>query len=255
VGKPPSGIPRKKRRGSRGRRVGRARGRQPRCRRTDALDSSKVYGTGELASVSKTVQLGGRSGYLRRRRREWLERRFQLVERLVELDPIPGEGMRFAVPSRSRFGGALRSLNWCLTSKKVPFPPGKNLNDWFRAYMEMKHGTWSWVSAPLQDSVGEIRPPGVSAVASYYRPVATTAPLPPEQDQVVEGLSSRERVRLNRELARGARNERRPRPLLRDEDGRVLSRREATELRAAMRAKFSPSEPTRPKGNGSYRQR
>jgi hypothetical protein len=243
AGNPPSSPQRKTRRGCRGTRknssrkrsVERARGSQP--RRTSNRGPIPSNGQGGQAGVSPRP--GGQLMRRRLRRRNWIEKRFEFLEKFVKLDPDPGHGMGLSIPSRGRLSGALRGLNWTLTMKRYPLPPGKSIWDWFLAYLEMRHGTWQWVSEHLADT-----PLGGSGHSGYDPSVGciSAGRLKKELDNQSLLSSGRrlEAAKRRRDEARLRHRARAPGPV-RHDDGTQASRTERTAFLLALKQRRATS--------------
>lgn len=184
----------KRSRGGRGKRRGRSSVGRTTCRaaRRGRRELSKLAAAPQLPSPPQTEPArkgngANRLGYLRRRRANWMERRFIFVE----------DGLRFSfrggsdtVPDRSRRWGPkreveppsdvpglapLRASDWdlgdrflfwlrlerlgkALVMKSYSVPPpfvgrrGRpNMYKWFVRFWEMRNGTWQGVSGELTD--------------------------------------------------------------------------------------------------------
>jgi hypothetical protein len=140
----------RRRRGSRGKRDGRARGRQPR-RSPEKAAQLPAKATG----LKQVTVKGSRDTYLARvrlRRMRWVEKRFQTLESLKKND-------RVVEIIHTRSGTDLekkashdlqRFIKQSFRSKSFPLPPGvKDAKDLYRRWLQLKYGTWEDVDGEL----------------------------------------------------------------------------------------------------------
>jgi len=150
----PSGE--RRRRSSRGRRTGRARGRQPRCTRpTDALLPA------EPSEPEPSNRKGTAQTFKKRvanHRMKFMESRFKFLERLEEVSKRH-EARVFSemrVDDRdSPFRLRMERMSVDLKKKRFPLPPprgrDRGLLGLYRRWYWLKHGTWEYVSEELKD--------------------------------------------------------------------------------------------------------
>jgi len=238
-GKLPGSGPTRRRRGSRGRRTGRARvGKTRRLARSAARD---------LAKESCPVKKGSRTSLLarsRRRRANWIEGRFAFTaDRFRERVQIHGgfeqtdgtmpDLQLWAVSGRydreregvMRFLGLrLKALAKYLRQKR--FPCGPFLRDggrvdtwgWFRRFWELKYGTWedvSWQNRSVSDRTLEfgLLSDGEHLYPAYaLQPAVLTRQEQASLDEAGRGVtgSSRDRMALHRSNARRGRGSTHP---------------------------------------------
>ena len=152
-------LPGRRRRGSRGRRKGKARVGKTRRRLLRAA-RNPAKGIGAKASpvtlglpVENKLPEIGRAGKIRARRIAWLEERFAFVgetDRYLRFSvrrKPPGVGFEMRSVRKIRFSRLVKAL----TTKKVPRPPGISIDEWVRKFLDLKYGTWSDVSSDLVD--------------------------------------------------------------------------------------------------------
>jgi hypothetical protein len=160
TGRKVPGSPPKRKRTCRGSRKGSSRLRARRRRSARLVTSPQEGALHDVKETRSEPREGRRilphcQGRERRllRRRLWLERRFGFVERHVEVDEVPGSGVRFRpLPEeKRRFRTSMRILAGDLARRNMPMPPGLGLDGWFRKFLELKHGTWHGVSTRLWD--------------------------------------------------------------------------------------------------------
>jgi len=150
----PSGE--RRRRSSRGRRIGRARGRQPRCTRpNDALLLAKP------SEPKFGNEKGTKQTFMNRvanHRMEFMESRFKFLEKLEEASKLDEARYTSNVRVEERdspFQVRLDRMSVDLKQKRFPLPPPKGrdrgLRGLYRRWYWLKHGTWEYVSGELKD--------------------------------------------------------------------------------------------------------
>jgi hypothetical protein len=143
---------RRRSRGSRGKRIGKARVGKTRRRLRDAarLPAKSVCPKEPLAYKDRK---GIRAAKVRLRRMAWIENRLSFVgetpedlytSRVKSWGPYGREEMKVRQVR-------LKRVSKTLISKKTPMPPGMSVNNWVMRLMELKYGTWSSVSPLLVD--------------------------------------------------------------------------------------------------------
>jgi hypothetical protein len=152
----PVSTARRRRRSSRGRRKGRARGRQPRCTRPD--DALLLA---EPSRPESGNRKGSRQTYLKRvasHRMHFMESRFKFLEKLEEASKLHEARLsgEMRVDDRdSPFQVRLDRMSVDLKQKRFPLPPPKGrdrgLRGLYRRWYWLKHGTWEYVSSDLKD--------------------------------------------------------------------------------------------------------
>jgi len=144
----PSGSSRKRSRGCRGRRVGVARGRQPRCLPSGALHPA------DANCLNPVREKGTHDSYVsrvRRRRMTWIESRFKVLESLKKNDRVVGHVYLGGMKCEVKASHVLQdSISQAFARKKLPRPPGK-VQHWYSRWLRLKYGTWGDVSDELVD--------------------------------------------------------------------------------------------------------
>jgi len=150
----PCAAQHKKRRGRRGRRKGRARGRQPRCP-PEGRTSTREKGR-DLSEVRVGIA-SNRKLRARNKRRDWMSSRLHVLEGMFAgFPPLEHGHPRLCsqgIHGGSEFVPVKENAEVCLTAfvsslrrKKFPLPPGIGYDDVFPRYLDLKYGTWSDVS-------------------------------------------------------------------------------------------------------------
>lgn len=249
----------RRRRGSRGRRTGRARGGKPRLlARAAARESAKKPGPVKKGTRASRLAKG------RIKRANWIEGRFSFIGNELKRQMEQGNWfhqtdgtLREALPRapervRALFWLRLKQLSDNLRRKAFPCGPyGGRKPDtwgWFRRFWEVKYGTWedvSWLGFAGDSAVGpfgrlsdgfHMYPRHVLDYSREEDLEVDSRPVPGDR------LTSRQRVNLHRSNAqRRAGNSR-----LTSEDGNVLRGEERRRERERIRGLFrgSPRRPT-----------
>jgi len=151
-GKLPGSLRTKRSRGRRGRRVGKARGRQPRDTRVAAPRPAKPTDTKPISSD----KYRGPAGYIskvRARRVRYIESRFRAIlgeRKRGRTIPVP----RFVSGQGEVW---VRKKVWMLRLEAFdrawtgPRPPSGSMLDWFRRWVDLKEGTWTSAFDELEE--------------------------------------------------------------------------------------------------------
>jgi len=263
-GKLPESLSTRKRRGSRGRRKGRAR-----VGKTRSLARSAARESANRIMPGKKGSRAARLARARLRRANWVEGRFAFVADWLRREVCQGDWAEqhdgtiadvVGLLSRSRRLSRVRALLWLRLKqladnlRRKAFPCGPFLRDggrvdtwgWFRRFWEVKYGTWddvSWLGSAGNSSTG----PFGRLSDGYHRYPARVLINDVEIDPRVESrtvrvggrrrvLSSRQSIDLHRSNAQRRRGASR----LTDEDGSILRgedwRRERERIESLFRS-------------------